>query len=115
MIEFSITSIRFGRALLRGIRDREFRRLLFFVLIILLSGTIFYWQTEGWNLLDSLYFSVMTLTTVGNGDLAPQTTLGKVFTIIYVFTGVGVIIGFIHAVAHHVNQQSPIKRLMKDK
>jgi len=113
MIEFSITSVRFGRALLSGLRDREFRNLLLFVLLILLSGTIFYWQTEGWSPLDSLYFSVTTLTTIGSGDLAPQTALGKIFTIIYIFTGVGVIIGFIHAVAHHVNEQSPIKRLQQ--
>ncbi|MEA1972693.1 MAG: ion channel, partial [Candidatus Cloacimonadota bacterium] len=33
--------------------------------LILLFGTIGYWLIEGWSLLDSLYMSIITLTTVG--------------------------------------------------
>lgn len=51
----------------------------------------FYHNVEGMTYLDALYFSVMTLATVGYGDLSPQTALGKVFTIIYVLIGVGII------------------------
>jgi voltage-gated potassium channel len=60
-----------------------------------LSGTIFYSLQEGWSLVDALYFSATTLTTVGLGDLAPTTTTGKLFTVVYIFSGLGLIAGFI--------------------
>lgn len=111
MFTLFITAWRFARALLRGFRDPEFKALFLFVIIILFSGTIFYHSIEGWRWLDSLYFSVTTLTTVGFGDLAPQTDMGKIFTIIYLFVGIGIILGFINAVAHHSSEQQLPRQL----
>jgi voltage-gated potassium channel len=51
--------------------------------------------------LDSIYFSVTTLTTVGFGDPAPATAAGKIFTMVYIFVGLGVIGGFINVLAKH--------------
>jgi Ion channel len=48
---------------------------------------------------DAFYFSVTTLTTVGLGDLSPTTTLGKLFTVIYIFAGLSLVLGFIETVA----------------
>ena len=114
MITFFITFMRFLRTLLYSFKDPKFKGLLAFVLIILLSGTIFYHQIEKWSLLDSFYFSTTTLTTVGYGDLTPKTDLGKVFTIIYLFIGIGVILGFVNVVAHHANNQNPMKWFVKN-
>ncbi len=58
----------------------------------LIIGTVFYHLIEKWSWLDSLYFSVITLATVGYGDFAPKTPAGKIFTIFYVFIGVGIFI-----------------------
>jgi hypothetical protein len=38
--------------------------------------------------IDALYFSVTTVSTVGLGDLSPQTDIGKLFTVVYIFVGV---------------------------
>ena len=62
-------------------------------------GTWFYSLVEGWSLLDSLYFSVITLTTVGYGDFSPSTVAGKIFTIFYIFVGIGLILSFLNAIA----------------
>lgn len=51
---------------------------------------------------------------MGYGDLTPKTDLGKVFTIIYLFIGIGVILGFVNIVAHHTNNQNPMKWFAKD-
>jgi voltage-gated potassium channel len=48
---------------------------------------------------DAFYFSVTTLTTVGLGDLTPKTTIGKLFTVAYIFAGLSIILGFIDAVS----------------
>jgi voltage-gated potassium channel Kch len=68
-----------------------FRFLTVTVLITLGIGTVFYHYVEGFSWVDAYYFSVVTLATVGYGDLAPRTSIGKIFTTIYIFAGVGII------------------------
>jgi hypothetical protein len=60
------------------------------LLFLLALGTLFYMTYEKWSLVDSLYFSVTTIATVGYGDLHPTTPISKVFTIFYIFFGVGI-------------------------
>jgi voltage-gated potassium channel len=100
MIEFFITTLRLARSVGSAYRrDPQFRSLVFLVLVTLLGGTVFYSTMEGWSVVDALYFSVTTLTTVGLGDLAPKTTIGKIFMMIYIFAGLRIIVGFIETVA----------------
>ena len=73
-------------------QDEEFRILLFLLLTFLCSGTYFYWHVEGWSIIDALYFSVMTMSTIGYGDLVPTTTLSKSFTIIFALLSIGVFV-----------------------
>lgn len=70
-------------------------RLFALVVLTLIGGTIFYHRVEGWSVIDSLYFCVITLTTIGYGDLHPTTEASKLFTIIYIFLGLGLIAGII--------------------
>lgn len=72
----------------------QYRSMVAWVGFLLVIGTIFYNYVEGWGWLDSLYFCVVTLATVGFGDLTPTTELGKAFAIIYIFLGLGLIATF---------------------
>ena len=76
------------------LKKPKYRALLIWMLLILLTGTLFYHSAEGWSWLDSLYFSVITLATVGYGDLAPTTPASKIFTMAYIFIGFSVFISF---------------------
>lgn len=107
MITFFLMISRFIGSVFRGLKDPEFRGLLLLVALILVVGTVFYHNIERWNWINSLYFSVITLSTVGYGDLAPTTDIGKIFTIIYIFMGIGVILSFVSSVASHARQQMP--------
>ena len=97
MVTFYMTILRILIALYRALHDEEFRALAFVAFALLLSGTIFYAHHEHWRYVDAFYFCVMTMTTIGFGDLnpttAPPTTdLSKIFTILYAFITVGVFV-----------------------
>jgi voltage-gated potassium channel len=86
--------IGFVREVYHLFSKQQYRALLGWVAILLLVGTIFYNNVEGWGWLDSLYFCVVTLATVGYGDLTPTTELGKGFAIVYILLGLGMIATF---------------------
>jgi len=60
-------------------------------LFVLGLGTVVYRILEDWSWVDSFYFSAVTLTTVGFGDLSPTTTVSKLFTVFYIFIGISLI------------------------
>ena len=56
--------------------------------ILVLIGTFGYWVIEGWNLLDSLYMTIITLATIGYSEVHPLDDHGKIFTIFLILGGV---------------------------
>jgi len=73
-------------------RDKESRPVFYWAGGMLLAGVLVYHWLEGWSYLDALYFCVVSLATVGYGDLTPTTPLAKVFTIIYLINGIGILL-----------------------
>jgi voltage-gated potassium channel len=97
------------RALTRAIiavwRDPETKALPLVAGALVLVGTIFYWQLEDWTVIEALYFSVLTLTTVGFGDLTPTSEGTQIFTIAYVLIGLGVFVALLTSVAEQFLRQ----------
>ncbi len=82
--------------LVHGIRkDPEFKAMGIMLLIMLLGGALFYSGFEGWSLIDSLYFCVMTIATIGYGDFSPSDDISKLFTIVYAIFGIGLFASFV--------------------
>ena len=104
MLQFFLTLWHFVRAIRKGLADPEFRSLCILVLIVIGSGTFFYHFVEGMGWIDAFYFCVITLTTVGYGDFAPQTPIGKLFTVVYIFVGLGLLAAFIGYVAQNARE-----------
>ena len=91
------------KTIISFLREKEYRDLLATTTVVITLGTVVYHYLEGWNWLDSVYFSIITLTTIGYGDFSPQTTGGKLFTIFYIIIGVGIILSFVNTVYTHYN------------
>jgi voltage-gated potassium channel len=85
------------RAVIAMARDREERGPLLLVASQLILGSVFYMIVERWNVVDAVYFCALTLATVGYGDLVPTTDVGKIFTVVYVLAGIGILVAFFTA------------------
>jgi voltage-gated potassium channel len=106
---------RLARALRHGWKDEDFRGLLQLTVALLASGTVFYWWSEDWSILDSLYFSVTTLTTIGFGDPSPTTDRAKIFTIVYVLIGIGVLVAFLTKTAQLVSSDPGVVKELRER
>ncbi len=58
--------------------------------ILLAIGTLFYHQVEGWNWVDSFYFTGITMLTIGYGDIHPTTPFTKVATVFFAISTVAI-------------------------
>jgi hypothetical protein len=74
------------------LKDRDSRPVFYYVLGMLALGTFVYHWLEGWSYLDALYFCVISLATIGYGDLTPTTPIAKAFTIVYVINGIVILL-----------------------
>lgn len=70
-------------------------------ILVSLAATVYY-HLESWSYADAVYFSVITISTVGYGEVTPTTIEGKLFTVVYIFVGVGLFVLAVGAFADHV-------------
>ncbi len=105
MIPAVILVYGYFRALIGILKDPAVKSLTLFILLLVIVGAFFYHQVEGWSYLNSVYFCVVTLATVGYGDLAPKTNPGKIFTIFYIMIGIGAFVTFASALAQKMSEK----------
>lgn len=68
--------------------DSTTRRVFIYIFVMIFAGAVIYHYLEGWDWVDSFYFVVVTLTTIGYGDFAPTKDITKLITIFYGLNGV---------------------------
>jgi hypothetical protein len=83
------------------------------VLVILAVGTTFYTIVEDWSVVQALYFTVITLTTIGYGDLYPTTEFSRIFTIFFVLAGVSTLLGFLNFILGRTVQEQVARKEAK--
>jgi len=71
---------------------RKLLPVILLVTIIISFGTIGYMLIERWSLLDSIYMTIITLSTVGYKEVGELSTGGRLFTIILIISGVGTVL-----------------------
>jgi len=75
----------------------KFRLRVFLVvlLVVLVLGILGLMIIEDLSLADALYFTIVTVATVGYGDIHPATTAGKILALVLIITGVGTFLGVV--------------------
>eukprot|EP00591_Stephanopyxis_turris_P012852 CAMPEP_0195517050 /NCGR_PEP_ID=MMETSP0794_2-20130614/9536_1 /TAXON_ID=515487 /ORGANISM="Stephanopyxis turris, Strain CCMP 815" /LENGTH=343 /DNA_ID=CAMNT_0040645793 /DNA_START=42 /DNA_END=1073 /DNA_ORIENTATION=- len=91
-------------------------RLCIYAVIVYLFVGVFSYSVlfEKWSIVDSLYFSVVSFSTVGYGDITPETNAAKIFTIFFVLVGIamlGVALGIMGEIL--MNAQEELDKQMK--
>jgi|ERR671924_929625 hypothetical protein len=82
--------------------------------IAIVGGGVFYWIFEDLGLLDALFLSVTTLTTIGYGDPTPATAAGKIFTCVFAIFGIGILLAFVASLASQISKDSVLRKKLAD-
>jgi voltage-gated potassium channel len=84
------------------------------LLVIMVIGVLGFMLVEGLSLSDAVYFSIVTIATVGYGDIHPATQTGKILAILLIITGVGTFLGVVaNATEMMLNRREKQRRLQK--
>ncbi|MDX2381011.1 MAG: potassium channel family protein [Acidimicrobiia bacterium] len=77
--------------------DHAYKLLAGSAVVLLVVGTVMFRLLEDWSWVDSFYFSAIAVATVGFGDLTPTSDGSKLFTVMYIFAGIGLITTYFNA------------------
>jgi hypothetical protein len=81
---------------------------LTYVFLYCVIGGYYYHDVEGWTAIESVYFCMVTMSTVGYGDYSPSHDKSKIFTLVWIILGIVVVFA---TVAHAVNNlMAPVMR-----
>lgn len=83
------------------------------LLVVIGTGAFVYF--EGWSLLDALYFTVSTITTVGYGDLVPTHAASKIIATIYMVLMVPALLIGVGVVSEIVEERRGLFNIKKEK
>jgi hypothetical protein len=82
--------------------------------VLLCAGIVGLMVVEHLSLLDATYFLIVTIATVGYGDIHPLTETGKILVILIILTGVGCFVGVVaNAVEYMIDENERKIRLEK--
>jgi hypothetical protein len=73
----------------------------FFAVTIIFAGIFIFRRVEHWSYVDAFYFSVITLTTIGYGDVVPKTEIGKILAALFALIGVGIFLFCVSIIAEN--------------
>ncbi len=91
------------------IKAKHSRLLIALSIAVLLIGTAGFMILEQLSLVDAFYFTIVTISTVGYGDINPTTIASKVFSIILIVTGIGMFLTIVTNLAQLLVQRGQEK------
>ena len=91
---------------------KKIRILIILPVVVLVIGTVGFMLLEDLNFIDAFYFTIVTISTVGYGDISPTTTASKGFSIFLIIIGIGTFLTIITSVTQMLIQsgQNRVRR-----
>ena len=87
---------------------------LIIFLAVLVAGTVVFMLVENRSFIDAFYYIIVTMATVGYGDIVPTTPAGKIIAILLIVTGVGTFLGVIaNATELMLSRREKLARMKK--
>jgi voltage-gated potassium channel len=71
------------------------------IVVYFVAGITFYVYYEKWSVFDAVYFTIVTISTVGYGDLAPSDDNSRLFTIVYIVLGIYLVFNGMYYTLNH--------------
>ncbi len=102
--------IELGLGLRAAFSDARVRLLMILTATLIGAASAAFRWAEGWSWLDAVYFSVITISTVGYGDITPKTDAGKLITIFYVLCGLGLFVATASSIADRIISRASTHR-----
>jgi voltage-gated potassium channel len=81
--------------------QKNVRRGIIILAAVIAAGSIGYMRIEGWAFGEAIYMTVITIATVGYGEVQPLSAAGRLFTILLIAGGVGAAVFFLGAFAQY--------------
>lgn len=104
-------SVQFKKNVDKFINTNGFIYLMTFAMILILISAGIYSLAENTSYGNALWWAIVTVTTVGYGDIAPKTDLGRGIAIILMFVGIGLIGTITSTVTSFFTQQQEDKTI----
>jgi voltage-gated potassium channel len=93
--------------------NRRYLPVILIPFLVLLLGLVGYMLIEGWSFIDAFFMTVITLTTVGFGEVRPLSSAGRWFTVLLILFGVGTVVYSLSVVAEYLYSANVGKRLWR--
>ncbi len=74
---------------------KPFGIVLFLLVCLIILSVLFFHEVEGWDYLNSYYYTIVTVATVGYGDYTPKTDVGKIGATVLIIVGIGLFSTFV--------------------
>lgn len=91
LLRLTVLLGRIRNNILRFLKTNGLIYLIYIDSILLIIAAVIYSSTEHVNFWNTLWWSIVTTTTVGYGDMSPNTAVGRVMAVILMFVGIGLI------------------------
>ncbi|MDA0208368.1 MAG: potassium channel family protein [bacterium] len=80
-------------------------QLAFLLAVLVVIGACAFTALEGWLFIDSLYFVLATVTTVGYGDVVPSHDASKILTMVYMILTIPIVLIWISLIGELIHDR----------